>query len=285
MKKFRNLLLAGLVVIFYSTGLLAQSDIISAPEFMKLYKTDKNMIIVDASNADKYNNNHIKGAVNIPHLSLYKDAEIEGLIEDPEVLAKVFGSKGVSETKTIVVYDCGTQKYSSRLYWILKYLGAPNVKVLHKDIDVWGKSRVPLTISSTKVSPTTFTPSVNSEIIADMAYVKSGKAVIIDARTVEEFEGTSERSVGHIPGAININYKKVLNDKGAFKSKTEIEKLVANYKLSPEQAIVVYCNTAVIASVIYTAFTKILGWSNVKIYDGAYKEWDAAGNIFIQQSL
>jgi len=280
MKKLRNILLAGLVVVFYSSGLMAQGDIINAAEFMKMFKTDKNMIVIDASKADSYTKTHIKGAVNIPHKTLYNETEIEGLIQDPATLAKIFGSKGVSETKTIVVYDGGSQKYSSRVYWVLKYLGAPNVKVLQKDMNHWRKSRVPITKMPTKVTKATFTPKVNDAIIADMAYVKSGKATIIDARTIEEFDGTSDKSVGHIPGAININYKKVLTDTEAFKNKAEMEKLVAKYNLTSGKPIVIYCNTAVIASVIYTSLTNVMGWTNVKIYDGAYKEWDAKGNKF-----
>lgn len=280
MKKIRNIILAGLVVVLYSSSMMAQGDIISAADFMKMFKTDKNMIVVDASKADSYTKTHIKGAVNIPHKTLYKDTEIEGLIEDPAKLAKIFGSKGVSDSKTIVVYDGGTQKYSSRVYWVLKYLGAPNVKILHKDMDQWRKSRVPITKMPTKVTAATFTPKVNSAIYADMAFVKSGKAVVIDARTPEEFDGSSEKSAGHIPGAININYKQVLNAKEAFKNKAEMEQFVSKYKLAADKPIVVYCNTGVIATVIYTGLTNVLGWDNVKVYDGAYKEWDGKGNKF-----
>ncbi len=280
MKKHINILLSGLVVLMFSTSLMAQGDIISAAQFMKMFKTDKNMIVIDASKADSYTKTHIKGAVNIPHKTLYKDTEIEGLIQDPAKLAGIFGSKGVSDSKTIVVYDGGSQKYSSRVYWILKYLGAPNVKILHKDMDQWRKSRVPITKMPTKVKKVTFTPKVNNSIYADMAFVKSGKATVIDARTPEEFNGTSDKSVGHIPGSININYKKVLNAKEAFKSKAEMDKFVAQYKLSADKPIVVYCNTGVIATVIYVALTNVLGWDNVKVYDGAYKEWDAKGNKF-----
>ncbi|NQU32738.1 MAG: sulfurtransferase [Bacteroidetes bacterium] len=280
MKKLRNILLSGLVVLIYSSGLMAQGDIISAAEFMTMLKTDKNMIVVDASKADSYTKTHIKDAVNIPHKSLYNETEVEGLIEDPAKLAAIFGSKGVSETKTIVVYDGGSQKYSSRVYWILKYLGAPNVKILQKDMDQWRKSRVPITKMPTKITKATFTPKVNNAIYADLAYVKSGKATIIDARTTEEFDGTSDKSDGHIPGAINIGYKEVLNATEGFKNKAEIENFVAQYKLSADKPIVVYCNTGVIAAVIYVALTNIVDWKNVKVYDGAYKEWEALGNKF-----
>jgi|FLOH01.1.fsa_nt_gi thiosulfate/3-mercaptopyruvate sulfurtransferase len=280
MKKLINILFSGLVVLLYSSGLMAQGDIISAADFMKMFKTDKNMIVVDASKAESYTKTHVKGAVNIPHKTLYKTGEIEGLIEDPAKLASIFGSKGVSETKTIVVYDGGSQKYSSRLYWILKYLGAPNVKILHKDMNQWRKSRVPITKMPTKVAKATFTPKVNNAVYADMAYVKSGKATLIDARTLEEFNGTSDKSVGHIPGSINIGYKEVLTSTDAFKNKPNMEEFVSKFNLSEDKPIIVYCNTGVIATVIYVGLTNVLGWDNVKVYDGAYTEWDNKGNKF-----
>ncbi len=280
MKKLTYLLLSGLLVVLYSSSIFAQGDIISAGEFMKMVKSNKNLIIVDASKADSYTKTHIKGAVNIPHKSLYNETEIEGLIHEPAKLASIFGSKGVSETKTIVVYDGGSQKYSSRVYWVLKYLGAPDVKILQKDMVQWRKSRVPITKMPSKVAKVTFTPKINTAIYADMAYVKSGKATIIDARTTEEFDGTSDKSAGHIPGSINIGYKEVLNATEGFKNKAEMEKFVAQFKLSADKPIVVYCNTAVIASVIYVALTNVMDWKNVKVYDGAYKEWDVKGNKF-----
>ncbi len=280
MKKLTNLLLTTLVILSFTAGAIAQGDIISAAEFMKMYKSDKNMIVVDASKESTYTKTHIKGAVNIPHKTLYKDSEIEGLIEEPAVLAKIFGSKGVSETKTIVVYDGGSQKYSSRVYFILKYLGAPNVKLLHKDMNDWRKSRVPITKMPSKTSSVTFTPNVNSNILADMAYVKSGKATLVDARSTEEYEGTSEKSVGHIPGAINIHYKQVVTTTDAFKNKAELEKVIAQHNLTDSKPVVIYCNSGVVATVIYVALTNVMGWDNVKVYDGAYHEWDATGNKF-----
>ncbi len=280
MKKLTYILLTGLFTIFYSGGIFAQGDIISAADFMNMVKSDKNLVVIDASKADSYVKTHVKDAVNIPYKTLNTDGDVEGMLKSPAELAAIFGENGVNEANTIVVYDGGSQKYSSRVYWVLKYLGAPNVKILHKDMNEWRKSRVPITKMPTRVAKTTFTPKVNAGILVDMAYVKSGKAILIDARTTEEFDGTSEISAGHIPGSINIDYKEMLTDTEAFKNKAELEKVIAKYKLSADKPIVVYCNTGVIATVIYVALTDVLGWNNVKIYDGAYKEWEAKGNKF-----
>lgn len=278
MKTFRNILISGLTFLLVSTTVWAQGDIISAADFMKLFKADKSLVIIDASNADSYTKTHIKNAINIPHKALYQETEIEGLILEPAEMAKFLGSKGVSNDAAIVVYDGGSQKYSSRVYWVLKYMGATNVKVLHKDMDEWRKVRLPITKMPVKPKTVTFTPNVNASIIADLAYVKSGKAKVIDARAADEFDGSADNSDGHIPGAININYRDFLNEKEAFKSKAEIEAIFKANGITSSTPMVGYCRTSVRATVIYVAVVNVLGWNNFKVYDGAYLEWVAKGN-------
>lgn len=277
MKKFRSILLASLVVVFYSSGLMAQGDIISAADFMKLFKTDKSLVIIDASKAADYKKSHIKNAINIPNKILDQDGD-KGYLKSNEALATIFGSKGVSPEKTIVVYDGGSQKSAARVYWVLKYLGAPNVKLLHKNMATFKRSRVPLTPTMPKVKKTTFTVNVNNAVAADLAEAKSGKYIIVDARAADEFAGTTEKSEGHIPGSINISYKDVVGANDAFKPKAELEALVASKELSPSDAIIVSCQSGKRAAVLYVVFVDILGYENVKMYDGSYNEWVAKGN-------
>ncbi len=271
-------MLLGAAIIYLSNTVLAQGDIISAAEFMKLVKTDKSLVIIDASKKDSYTKTHIKNAVNIPHKTLYKEGDIEALIMEPADLAKIFGSKGVGNSSKIVVYDAGSQKYSSRVYWILKYLGAEDVKILHKDMSEWRKVRVPITKMPSKISPKTFTPNVDMSVYADINDVKNAKGIILDVRTTDEFKGSADNSEGHIPGAININYKDFLTESGAFKPKAEIESMLNDKGIAPSSIIIGYCRTSVRATVVYAAFANVLGWNNYKVYDGAYAEWVAKGN-------
>ncbi len=278
MKTIKSILILALVGLFFSST-MAQGDIISAADFMELYKTDKSLVIIDASKADTYKKSHIKNAINIPSDDVNQaDGVVDGLLKSPAQLAELFGSNGITETSNIVVYDGGSQKYSSRIYWTLKYLGASNVKLLHKDMDMFKKSRVPLTPMPTKVSKATFTPKVNNAIIVDLAYVKSGKAKVIDVRDDAEFNGSADNSDGHLPGAIHLNYKDLLDDTEAFLPKAEMEKVVAKAGLTPDTPIAAYCRTSVRAAVLYAALVNVLGYKNVKVYDGAYLEWVNQGN-------
>jgi len=122
-----------LLFLLFIGNILAQ-DIISAKDFVALQKTNPNVVIIDASKDKLYTQSHIEGAINIPYAMLnYKENAVEGLLLPVEEVAKILGTKGVSNEDAIVVYDEGSQKYATRVYWILKYLGTPNVKVLHKE--------------------------------------------------------------------------------------------------------------------------------------------------------
>ncbi len=255
---------------------------------MTALKKNENLVVVDANTAKNYAKVHIQGAINVPHEDLYKDGDIKGLIKSPAEMAKYLGSKGISPDKAIVVYDDGSNKYSSRLYWILKYLGANDVQILHKDMDQWRSVRIPVTRAATKPKAATFTPKVNKAIFTTVADVKakqkSSGTVIIDARTVDQFNGADDegKSKGHIEGAVNIPYTDFLTDKGAFKSAEQIQKIVSSKGVSKDKEVIVYCNTGVWASVVYAGLSSVLDYPNVKVYDGSYSEWVANSNPVVK---
>jgi len=267
------------VLILCSVNVKSQ-DVITAKDFMAELKKNKSLVVIDANTAENYGKRHVRGAINIPHKDLYTDGAIEGLIKSDSDLATYFGEKGVSNTDAIVIYDDGSSKYNSRVYWILKYLGAENVKLLHKDLeDTWRAARVPLTPGATKVTSKTFTTNINKSIIANMDEVKAGlndaNVVVVDSRAATEFNGTSEKPVskGHIKGAINIEYKEFLQENGEFKSNDEILAVAKKYGLEGK-TVITYCVTSVRACPIFAALTGA-GFTSVKVYDGAYNEWVA----------
>jgi thiosulfate/3-mercaptopyruvate sulfurtransferase len=268
--------------LFFVPSLIAQGDFITAKEFSTLIK-DKNTKVISAQKLKNYQTSHITGSVHVYHKDLYKKSGPDGVLLSTSALASYFGKKGISNTNTIIIYDDGKNKYSSRVYWVLRYLGAKNVKLLHKDMKEWRSARIPLTKSVTKIKPTTFTPSINKSIFVNAAWVKShlkdANVVIIDARHSTEYNGTSEKPVskGHIPGAVNIEWKKMITESGTLKSKEELKKIFAAAGVTSGKTIVVYCATSVRAGIEYVALKSVLKFPNVKVYDGAYNEWESLG--------
>lgn len=274
-----------LIIAFLLTASvgMAQGDIITAKDFGKAIK-DKNTVVVSAQSKKNYGVSHIKGAIHLDHKLLYKDGKPEGLLKSPEELAKILGGLGISNTNSIVVFDGAKDKYAGRVYWILKYLGVENVQLLEKDMKAWRAARVPLTKAPAKGKSATFTANVNTDIIVDMAFVKGhltdASVVIVDVRPVSEFTGKSAKPVspGHIDGAVNLNWETLVNAQGVLKDKAALESLFKSAGITADKTIVFYCATSVRAGLPFFVTKTILGFPNVKVYDGAMNEWETVAS-------
>lgn len=268
-----------LAILFSVISLHASPMIMDAKKLATELKENKDLIIIDVQAPEVYAKQHIKGAINIPHKSLYKAGPVEGQFLEASELAAIFGKKGVSNSSRIVLYDDGSQKYNTRVWWILKYLGATDVSVFHKDMAQLEAARIPLTSAPVNLTAKTFEVSLVNDMNIDMASLKSKLEnpgiVLLDAREKDEYEGAdkAKKSNGHLPGAVFMNFKEVLTATGAFKSKEEIIATAAKFGATPEKEIVIYCQTGIKASVTYFALKEIAGFSNVKLYAGAYAEW------------
>ncbi len=279
--KLNKLFLLGIVLLL-ATAISAQ-DIISATELAKISKND-DVVVVCATSASGYKV-HITGSLNVPHLSLCNNEPIKTVVKSPADMAKILGSKGVTTDKTIVVYDEGSGKYAGRMYWILKYLGAPNVKMLDGNLKAWKAKRKPITGTPGKAKAGTFAAKADASQLAKMDEVKNAignsSYVVVDARTPEEFAGTADSETlkrkGHIPGAVNVNHETVLDGKGLLKSNDVLQALFESKGITKDKTAIVYCETSVRAGVVYLAL-KGLGYPNVKVYDGAYLEWQTTAS-------
>jgi len=270
-KLYISILIALFTLPFFSTA----QDLISVSELGKLLK-DKNTIIVSCRKAADYKQVHIAGAVNIWHKDLYKEGEVKDLIKSPEELAKIFGANGINQDMKIVLYDAGESKYAGRVYWILKYLGAKDVKILDGHMDAWRKGRKPVTKNPTKITAVTFTPAVDNSIIATMAQVKATKGILVDVRDPGEYNGTEGKTkkFGHIPGAINLEFKNVTNEDGTIKTKEQLEAIFKAAGINGDKEVILYCASSVRAGIVFLALTTIMNYPNIKVYDGAFQEWE-----------
>ncbi|HRF40694.1 MAG: sulfurtransferase [Saprospiraceae bacterium] len=271
------------LVLLSVLQLSAQQDCLSAEDFIALTKANPNLVIVDANRAKTYQTNHIKGAIHINHMDLYQEGEIKGLLKSPEELAAFFGQKGISEKSSVVLYDDASHKYTTRIYWTLKYLGATDVKILSKDMEAWKKVRLPLTTEVVALKPVKFTPAISAGMLATFEEVVKAEGqpgiVLVDSRNADEYAGKTEDSKGHIPGAVNLDQALMLTETGYFKPAVELKAIVEAAGITPDKEVIVYCVTGVRASVLYYAFKNVLGYEKVKVYDGSYNEWVAKKDV------
>ncbi len=266
-----------LIFVLLSIGTFAQNPVISAKDFAAELKANKNLVVIDVNANDLYSKQHIQGAINLPHKELYKPGVIEGQIKPAEELAVIFGKKGVSNTSKIVLVDEGSNRYNSRVWWILKSIGATDVYILHKEMNQFAAAKIPLTATPASVKATTFAVTESTYkacLMEDVQKLAEG-TLLLDGREKDEFEGAdaAKKSNGHITKAVWMNFKEVLTATGAYKSKDEIIAAAAKFGATPEKPVVVYCNSGIKAAVLYIALKEIAGFQYVSNYVGSYADW------------
>ncbi len=254
----------------------SQIDVISAKEAGKLLNAD-NTVFVSMRTPSDYQKVHITGAVNINHKDLYGDLS---MLKPSGEVAKTLGDKGIGNDMNIILYDDGTGRYSGRMYWILDHLGAGNVRIIDGGMKGWRMARKPVTKNPTNVKPATFNVNVNKSILATMDDIKKAigndAVVIVDVRSIQEYDGKAETKLrkGHIPSAISFNFQNVLEDSGMMKNADAIAGLLDKNGITRDKEIILYCESSVRAGIVYTVL-KGLDYPKVKVYDGAYLEWQA----------
>lgn len=259
MRKIVSLALGLLIVVSVSAQLVSVDDLI------KLVK-DPSVIVIDARPSGDYMKTHIDGAINIDASTLCTTTPVEGTLKPAAELAKILGGHGIARNSKIVVY-CKTGVNAGRVYWILKYLGASDVSMLEGQMDAWFAARKPITKNPKKLAATTFSPAVNATINVDKAYVKSkmNTAVLVDSRKKEDF------AAGKIGNAISVPGDDML--KGSkLKPTAELAKLFAS--VPKDKEVIIYCKTGVTAGFTYFVMKSILNYPNVKVYEGAWVDWN-----------
>lgn len=272
---------AALVLLFASSGIAADAQgKINVDELAKIIDS-KDLLIVDCRKAEDFTKMQIRNAINVYHGDLYKDGPVPSILKSADEVAKLLGARGLDSNKKIVLYDEGSGKYAGRMYWILDYLGAKDIAVLDGQMRAWRAGRKPVSSAPVPVKAATFVAVPDKSKLATIEEVKKalsdGSAILVDVRPADEFNGIAETKIrkGHIPGTINISFEDVMDAKGLIKPAAEIKTLFAAKGVTPEKTVILFCETSVRAGIVYNALKTTAGFTRVKVYDGAYVEWQA----------
>jgi len=272
------------IVFLIAAKVFAGGDFASVNDVASKLMNPK-CVIIDARTEKEYKEVHIRNAVNIPITELSSKEPIDGMLKSKEEIAKIFSENGVSPDKEIYIY-CTKGNSAGRMYWILKMMGAQNVKLIDGNLDAWKDSRKPVTKNPTMVKAANFPAKLDTKTLLSADDVKakmsSSSVVLVDAREDAYFNGTDPKSNGHIKGAVSISSDLMKDEKGLLKSADELKKLFESKGVSKEKEVVLYCQSSTRAGLLFTVLTSVLDYSNVKVYDGAYNEWVAKGNTVVK---
>jgi thiosulfate/3-mercaptopyruvate sulfurtransferase len=237
-----------------------------------------------------YDQGHIPGAVGWNWQTQLQDNIRRDLI-DKATLEALLGKSGVGNDTTILLYGDNNNWFAAYALWQLKYYGHKDVRLINGGRKKWIEEKRPVTTEPAKVAATTYRASGPDESIRARkeeifdTLNKKKSAHLVDVRSVDEFTGkiiappgmseTAQRA-GHIPGAANIPWAQAANEDGTFKSADALKQLYGAKGVNGDSEIIAYCRIGERSSHTWFVLKYLLGYDNVKNYDGSWTEW---GNL------
>ena len=237
-----------------------------------------------------YDQGHIPGAVGWNWQTQLQDNIRRDLI-DKAALEGLLGKSGVGNDTTILLYGDNNNWFAAYALWQLKYYGHKDVRLINGGRKKWIEEKRPLTTDPVKVTATTYHAAGPDESIRARkedvfeSVNKKKQIDLVDVRSVDEFTGkiiappgmseTAQRA-GHIPGAANIPWAQAANEDGTFKPADALKQLYGAKGVNGDHEIIAYCRIGERSSHTWFVLKYLLGYDNVKNYDGSWTEW---GNL------
>jgi thiosulfate/3-mercaptopyruvate sulfurtransferase len=239
-----------------------------------------------------YDQGHIPGAVGWNWQTQLQDNVRRDLI-DRAALEALLGKSGIGNDTTILLYGDNNNWFAAYAFWQLKYYGHKDVRLINGGRKKWLEEKRPLSTEAAKVAPTTYKASEPDESIRayrdDVREVVEGKrkGQLVDVRSADEFTGkiiappgmteTAQRA-GHIPTAANVPWAQAAAEDGTFKSADALAALYQGKGItgSGVDEVIAYCRIGERSSHTWFVLKYLLGYDNVKNYDGSWTEW---GNL------
>jgi thiosulfate/3-mercaptopyruvate sulfurtransferase len=235
--------------------------------------------LLDLRPAEQYAEGHLPGAV---HLDIWGISLID---TDPAplraflwIIEHLLAERGVSADRPVVVYDETSGTRAARAFWFLEFFGHSDVRVLDGGVRAWTVAGLPLSHQHVAPTPTTWTGTRRTEVLATWKDVLDRldrkDAAILDTRSDAEYDGSLVRAArgGAIPGAIHLEWKQSLGPDGAFKPAADLNAMFAQAGVTPDLEVVPYCQGGYRAAHSYLAL-RLLGFPRVRNYLGSWKEW------------
>jgi len=273
----------------------AHPEVLVETDWVAAHLNDPNLRIaeVDYDPAANYELGHVPGSVLFDWRKDINDAARRDILT-PEALTDLFHRAGISESTTVVLYGDFNNWFAAFAFWVFAYYGVKNLRLMNGGRKKWITEDRPLTKEVPKPPagtlkarpPEAALRAFLEDVRRALADVKDGKLALVDVRGPKEFTGEitappeypnehAQRG-GHIPGAKNVPWAQAVRDDGTFKSREELEAIYHTKGIRPGVPVITYCRIGERSSHTWFVLRYLLGYPDVRNYDGSWTEW---GNL------
>ncbi len=268
----------------------AHPEVLVSTDWVDEHKDDANVAVVEVDvDTAAYEEGHIPGAVAWNWQTQLCDTLQRDIISQGD-LEKLLGGSGIGNDTTIILYGDNNNWFAAWALWQIKLYQHDDVRIMDGGRKKWLAEEREVSTEPAAAEQATYTAKeLNPEsriLLSDVQEaIKSDKTTLVDVRSPDEFTGkilsppglpeTCQRG-GHIPKAQNIPWGMACNEDGTFKNADELKELYAGKGVTPDKDVIAYCRIGERSSHSWFALKYLLGYPNVKNYDGSWTEW---GNL------
>ena len=268
-----------------------ENSLVSA-QWVEEHLDDPKVVLVEVDeDTAAYDKGHIPGAIKLDWKKDLQDGVRHDFISK-EKLEKLLSEKGVANDDTVVFYGGNNNWFAAYAYWYLTYYGHENLRLLDGGRKKWELDSRELSSDVPDRPATTYTAQEPNEAVRayrDEVVEAIGSKNLIDVRSPDEYAGRllapahlpqeAAQIAGHIPTAGNVPWSKAANDDGTFKKDEELKALYADAGLDEGKDTIAYCRIGERSSHTWFVLNEILGYPNVKNYDGSWSEYGSLRGV------
>jgi thiosulfate/3-mercaptopyruvate sulfurtransferase len=260
-------------------------------KWLEEHLRDENIVVAEVDeNPDLYEEGHIAGAVKLHWREDLQDP-VERDLVDRETFERVLGERGIGNDTTVVLYGDKNNWFAAYAYWYLKTYGHGDVRILDGGRQKWIDEGREVTTEVPSPIAKTYQAKERDESIRAYRdqvreWIGTAERALVDVRSPGEFAGEliappgyeqeGAQRGGHIPTAASIPWASAVQDDGTFKTPDALRELYGGKGVTPEKEVTAYCRIGERSAHTWFVLRELLGYEDVKNYDGSWTEW---GNL------
>jgi thiosulfate/3-mercaptopyruvate sulfurtransferase len=263
-------------------------EVLVDADWVQAHLNDPKVRLIEVDvNTHAYNEGHIPGAVGFSWKKELQDQLVRAPVSKAQ-LEELLSNAGVSNDTTIVLYGDNNNWFAAWALWILKYYGHEDVRLLDGGRVKWLADKREITTDVPSYPRTSYhakEPLESVRAYRDQILTSLGRGdfALVDVRGPAEYSGQvlapenlpqeGAQRGGHIPGAANVPWSMAVREDGTFKSAEELRPLYQGKGVTPDKEVVAYCRIGERSSHTWFVLRYLLGYNNVRNYDGSWTEW------------